>query len=413
MDTDVRSRAPVGAPSVWSRATALVRRELRAPAVWPVLDGVRGVAVLAAVVWHVLRLYPAATVTPDSVPVLLWPFGALRFCVDVFFVLSGFLVIRSWQSIRQRASAPRAWFAFITRRAARILPAYWVSLAILVPLVAPVLFEQPRRLLAFVTLNQYVKFWLPERVNVVYWSLTTEWHFYLLVPLVSFLLVRVGRIPVLSACLVTSVLWYLHPPFRLPASFVFGRLDQFVFGAIVGQLVVSHMLGDRSFLLRVVQHRRVPIVIIGGLLALGTYHGSSLGMGRRSLLDAMLHPLVGFLVAAALLRMLTGSPPRLFTNATARFFGLISFGLYIWHYPILEHGRGLQSMAVPLPSWLWSSMVVAMLFAVGVAAATVSYFAIERPFVRRKKTSRNDDSPHAEPSDRARRELTLEPALAR
>lgn len=379
-----------------------VRDDLRTPTVWPELDGIRGVAVVAAVSWHVLRLYPAAHITSDSVPLALWPLGVQRFAVDAFFVLSGFLVVRSWQTIRRSASAGRAWIAFLGRRAARIVPAYWVSLLILVPLVAPVLFDQPRRLLAFFTLNQYLKFWLPERVNVVYWSLTTEWHFYLLVPVVSWLLVRVGRWPLLAACLCTSVAWYLQPPFRLPAGFVFGRLDQFVAGAVVGQLLVAHARGESSPIVRLVSHRYAGPILAAGLLALGTYHGATFGMGSGAPFDALVRPLAGLFLAAGLLRVLTGTSPRVLLHPVSRYLGTISFGLYIWHYPILDHGRALRGIGTPFPDALWSAIVVAGLCALAVAAATVSYVLVERPFVRRKQAAAPPPGASPPPSERER-----------
>ena len=165
------------------------------------------------------------------------------------------------------ASRGRAAFEFLRRRARRILPAYWVSLIVLVPLVGASLLDHPKRLIAFATLNQYVKFWLPDKLNPVTWSLTTEWHFYLLVPLVAWLLTRIGRWTVLGGCLVLTIVWWLHTPLLLPSSFVFGRLDQFVVGAIVGQLAretPAPRAGARS--------RRAPMVLpaaIAGLFALG------------------------------------------------------------------------------------------------------------------------------------------------
>jgi len=402
LETPHRTPTPPPRPR-WrvARAVDTFRDDLRAPAAWPVLDGVRGIAVLAAVAWHVFRMYPAEHVTSASVPVVYWPLGTMRFCVDAFFVLSGFLVVRSWVSVRRSTGIVRGYLSFMGRRAARILPAYWASLAVLVPLVAPVLFDQPLRLVGFLTVNQYVKFWLPERVNPVYWTLTTEWHFYLLVPLVAWLLARFGRWPVLLGCVALSAWWYLSPPWRLPAGFVFGRLEQFVAGAVLGQLVAAHARGAASRLVELVQRRHAGTVIVGALLALGTYHGSTFGMGGRDLPSALLHPAVAVLIAAGLLRLLTGGTSRLLMRPAARFFGTISFGLYLWHYPILDHGEVLRDLPVPLPSFVWTTVVVAGLVAASVAAAALSYVLIERPFIRRKPTSRDTAEHRTGPSSPA------------
>jgi peptidoglycan/LPS O-acetylase OafA/YrhL len=345
-----------------------------------VLDSARGIAVLAVVAWHVYRLTVARGLEPHAVPVWFWPLGILRLGVDVFFVLSGLLVVRSWESIRDRASGTaRAAVEFLRRRAQRILPLYWLSLVILVPLVATSLLDDPRRLFAFATLNQYVKFWLPARVNPVMWSLTTEWHFYLLVPAVAWLLARVGRWPVYCGCLALTLLWWLHPPFLLPSSFVFGRLDQFVAGAIVGSLgfgAVTHP---------VVSFVRRPGVVpaaLAGMLVLGSYHGASLGLSNHLLPDALLHPLFGALTALVLLRALV-DPPRVGTrDAVLAWFGTISFGLYLWHYPILDYGLRWTRASVPFPEWFAIALAVPVLVACSIGAAQVSYVLVERPVSR-------------------------------
>jgi peptidoglycan/LPS O-acetylase OafA/YrhL len=351
---------------------------------WRTLDAFRGVAVLAAVSWHVFRLTAGRGMDSHAVPMWFWPLGTARFSVDVFFVLSGLLVVQSWSSTREHAAN---WFhaarEFIVKRARRILPAYWVSLVVLVPLLAAPLLDHPRRILAFVTLNQYVRFWLPDKVNPVTWSLTTEWHFYLLVPLVAWLLRRVGHWPVLVACVALTFAWWMHPPFLLPSSFVFGRLDQFVAGAVAGQLAREARNGAPHVLVRVVGLRGSAPVVAFGFLALGTYHGSHLGMGDVRVVDALTHPVIGLLTAGLLLRVLTSErPTRLPALDAFAWFGTISFGLYLWHYPILDHGLRWLRAAAPMPDDVATILGVPALVALSVAVATLSFVLIEAPFTR-------------------------------
>src|SRR4051812_42660943 len=117
---------------------ALVR-DLRGPSRLAALDGVRGAAVLIVVVWHLYRVL-ASSSGFDSlhVPAIWWPLGATRLGVDVFFVLSGFFVVRSWRSTREHSGSFLATARdFVRRRAMRILPAYWVSVVVLTVFVAP------------------------------------------------------------------------------------------------------------------------------------------------------------------------------------------------------------------------------------------------------------------------------------
>jgi peptidoglycan/LPS O-acetylase OafA/YrhL len=154
------------------------------------LEGLRGVAVSAVVGFHALRLVLARQGGDwgDVSPIWWWA-GTGRLAVDAFFVLAGFLVVASWRSCRARATSTWAAAAeYARRRGWRILPPYLVMLAVVAPLAAP---GWPD-LLRLVTLQQYLDPQLPAEVNVPIWSLTTEVHFYLVAPVVAWLLTRLG-----------------------------------------------------------------------------------------------------------------------------------------------------------------------------------------------------------------------------
>jgi peptidoglycan/LPS O-acetylase OafA/YrhL len=371
------------------RVRSAFRHDLAVPSAWPLLDSLRGATVLAVVGWHVYRL-SAPGVSPHAVPFYFWPLGGLRLGVDVFFVLSGFLVIRSWKSVRRGASnTTRSLAEFWKRRARRILPAYWFSLIVLLALTARPVLHNPRHVFLFFTLNEYVRFTLPAQVNVVYWSLTVEWHFYLLVPLLALLMTRVGRWPTLAACLVLSFMWWAHkPPMQLPQGFVFGHLDQFIAGAIVGELVVAHAAGTRSWLVRVARHPAFGAAVALGLFALSAYHGSTLGASRRNGFDPLLHPLFGLLAAAGILYLLATPRRAWLEHAALRALGLVSFSLYLWHYPILHLGIPWGVGLALLPPAIWLPVVIATFVALSIAVATLSYLLVERPFVAKKASSR-------------------------
>jgi peptidoglycan/LPS O-acetylase OafA/YrhL len=390
---------------------------------WPVLDGVRGVAVVAVVIWHAYRLTIGRGMGRDDVPVIWWPLGSLRFAVDVFFVLSGMLVVQSWHAARRRSrSLPSALWQYGTNRAARIVPAYWVMLAILIPLVGQwePLLAHPKRLFAFVTLNQYAKWWLPERVNPVTWTLTVEWHFYLLVPLVVWLLARVNRWAVLAGSLTLTVVWWLETPYRLPDSFIFGRLDQFVAGAIVGYLVVEHSEGAGSAIVDWCTRRHAFVAACVTIVAFGTYHGASLGLAANPVVDAFLHPVVGVCTAIALLHILTTKRWSVLDHPTVRWFGTVSFGLYLWHYPILDYGLRWTRTQIPEPNITQTVLAVLILCMCSVGAAAISYWLVERPFLslkdRRKRAERKDPtstlSPWPSPRSSASKRSTESPSAA-
>jgi peptidoglycan/LPS O-acetylase OafA/YrhL len=375
--------------SLAGRARSTLARDLRAPSTWPALDSLRGLAVVGVVCWHVSRL-SAPHYATNAVPIFYWPLGLGRLGVDVFFVLSGFLVIRSWRSTRRRASSTlRAVADFANRRARRILPAYWCSLIVLLALIARPVLHSPRHLLMFFTLNEYLRFSLPAQVNVVYWSLSVEWHFYLLVPLAAWLMTRLGRWWVLLGCLFLSFMWWSHrPPMQLPQGSIFGHLDQFIAGAIVGELVIAYANGARPAIVRFGQRKVFGAAALLAMIAIGTYHGSTLGASRGNGFDPMLHPLFGLCAAGVILHLLTTVGHAWLEHRALRFVGLISYSLYLWHFPILEHGIPWARRLTWLPEAIWLPVVIVGFVAIAVAVAVISYLLVERPFVVRKESSK-------------------------
>src|SRR5512133_540145 len=163
----------------------------------PALDGVRGLAIVSVLAWH----YVAATAPWDR-PWALRLHAVLSHAwagVDLFFVLSGFLI---GGIVLDHRRTPNFLRVFYGRRALRILPLYW---AVLLGFVASrallarhlpdaassTLHANGHPLLTYLTFGQNIATGLfspsvpePSWVNVT-WSLAVEEHFYLLVPLVS------------------------------------------------------------------------------------------------------------------------------------------------------------------------------------------------------------------------------------
>lgn len=372
--------------------------DVAAPTRWPVLDGVRGAALVAVVTYHLIRF-----MIDDGGHQLSWPWwafmGTARFGLDAFFVLSGILVVVSWRAVRRRAAGMGSALAlFWKRRLQRILPAYWLSLAVFIPLLASDLFgslEGLGKLALFVTVQQNLIDTLPDQVNTPYWTLTTEFHFYLLVPLVSWLALRRGwRWLALAATIALSVAWWSGLRGDLAASFIFGRLDQFVVGAIVGDLIVSVADGRRSRLVSLLQRRGAAWILALAALGVGTWHGSRLWQGPASPFEPWMHPVMGILLAGLFVHLLCAEHSRgraLLCRPSLRFLGLISYSVYLWHYPLQRHGlRFLGATPDADAPALTFLMAGILLTGLCLAAGIASYLVAERPFLRRKEPAAAD-----------------------
>ena len=109
------------------------------------------------------------------------------------------------------------------------------------------------------------------------------------------------------------------------------------------------------------------------------------------------------LAAALILHLLTSTRHRWLERRSLRALGLISFSLYLWHYPILRRGIPWALRFEPVPDVVWKPMVIVGFVALSVAVAVLSYLVVERPFAAKKpssKASAPERRPGARPSNR-------------
>lgn len=360
---------------------------------WTALVGFRGLVVAAVLGYHALRM--ALTRHGGNwgeVSPLWWWAGTARFGVDAFFVLSGFLVVASWQRCRRHAAtAGAAVREFAARRAWRILPAYWASLTVFGTIALARAKIDWGDVGLLVGVQQYVEGHLPAQVNLPYWSLTTEVHFYLLVPAVAWLFHRVGGWPLVGAAAVLSI-WWVQAPVRgeLSASLIVGRLDQFLVGVVAADLVRRASTGPRPRLVRLATRPGAGWVMLGALVTLGTYHGATFQRGIDNLLVWAIHPLAGLVLGGLVVRVLCGPPVVVCERPAWRFLGVISYSLYLWHYPVLYMGfdrLGLRGAEANQSSLAVLAATLALM-ALAVAVAGAAYLAVERPAARRKRGRR-------------------------
>jgi peptidoglycan/LPS O-acetylase OafA/YrhL len=322
------------------------------------LDGVRGLAVALVVGFHTM-----GTFAPTKLHPLLWPLAGGTLGVDLFFVLSGYLLVTSW------TSSNRSLAGFWRRRARRLLPAYWVSLLILVPLQAPHLLHDAGRLALFASMQTFLAPRLPWAVNASYWTLTPELHFYLLLPLVYAALSKLGTRRTLVLVFALSIVWRVASTshYHFPADLLPGRIDQFAIG------MAAATAGDRA---RAFASRWCAIVAAGALVVVLALYGQVFwrtGGDPPHIVEALAHPLVGALLGVAFLRLRRVGRVRILEAKPLTALGLVSYSLYLWHLPILMLVRRVGGAAPYL-----ALAVAAALF-----AAIASYFVVERPMLRR------------------------------
>lgn len=316
----------------------------------PALDGLRGVAVALVVLYHADLL----------------PGGYIG--VDVFFVLSGFL-ITSLLLEEQGARGGISLVSFYARRARRILPAL-VALLLGYLIVVALAGETGARAVAlagFFTGNVVQAFLVPNPLAHAglglghLWSLAEEEQFYLLWPVALVVLVRIRRVvPALALALVAVLVWKgILAAHGAPFDRIYYGPDTHADGLLAGALLAAVRWRTT---LRVPE----PIPTLSfSLLFMGSMIGLLSDSGWLYLWPFLLLGCVGMTAAAATAtRMAAVLSLRPLVS-----LGKMSYSLYLWHWPIMV-GIAYRFHA--------RHTVLAIL--VSVPIAWISYRFIERPF---------------------------------
>ena len=366
----------------------------------PALDGIRGLAILLVMGHHFFSAISVDSRVGSSVVHLL---QAGWMGVDLFFVLSGFLIT----GILFDAKGSQGFFRnFYTRRALRIFPLYFVLLALtllLGPWVMPAgdagnieLRQNFPWLFCYMTnyvMNATHSFHAFEGPRIDFshfWSLAVEEHFYLVWPcIVAFLprrsILRVcGGLIVLSLVAKAAIAW-THPTNLIGIyTLTQCRMDSLLIGAAVA-LVARSPEGLAPFLgpARLIVKLGIPLVV-AAILVRGELPRAV------SLTGILIYPALAILAAALLSCTLTTTGPlnRFFSGGFMRFLGAYSYGLYIFHGCLKNvfttwNDAGCFRFAGDSP-WVANGVFIGAWFGASLLCALVSRAVLEGPFLRLK-----------------------------
>ena len=312
-----------------------------------VIDGLRGIAILG-VVWHHLFgpfTYPGFVHTGDLrhpfLPLTLLSNGWLG--VNLFFVLSGFVLFWPYVTGARALATKRDWLAYYRNRALRLLPLYYVSVAYgFLVLAPPRTIEQGLRdgaLMLTATYGFTKDLWLPQ-YNWVLWSLGIEIWFSVLFPFVVVIARKLTIATTLAAvaCVALAVRYAgLAEMFQLKNAIylnpmkdsVIGRLDDFVLGMFIAWLWFRSA-GKSA---RIWSQAWVPVAGVGLIFAAS--HSWDYFVLR--LLPAtwipLLTPVLLVGIFLVVMHVLTsgGLLSRLLRLPVLTAPGMMCYSIYIWH----------------------------------------------------------------------------------
>jgi peptidoglycan/LPS O-acetylase OafA/YrhL len=334
------------------------------------IDWLRAIAVLAVVAFHF------------EAPAVFGGFVG----VDIFFVISGYLITGIIQS--ELRGGTFSFARFYERRVRRLLPALYVMVALTaIPslhyLLTSERLEFFRSVAAVVTFTSNFFFWLQtgyfdhaavEKPLLHTWSLAVEEQFYLALPLLLWALLRNRRdgrlqLPiVLTALSVASFalcIWLMKTD-RSAAAFFMSppRAWEFLIGGIVAV--------EGFPVLRNLRAQQIARAIALVLLAIPIFSLRQ-GPGFPGI-NALLPCIGAAMFIWSGIGMPTFSRSRASPLGVAKFFGQISYSLYLWHWPLFTFARFSKSSLVLDP------FDKVALFALTVAISYLSWRFVEQPF---------------------------------
>jgi peptidoglycan/LPS O-acetylase OafA/YrhL len=341
----------------------------------PEIDGLRAIAVLAVVLYH------AGTGIANQ------GFAG----VDVFFVISGYLITallhREWQS-----SGRIDLIAFYARRVRRILPAMVVVIAVTLVLSAFLLsplreqrhVAQSGAASLLMTANVFFQFTSggyfdgssDEMPLLHLWSLSVEEQFYLLWPLLLLAILRLRPKYVLPAVATALILSFVLAELLIagtPSAAFYQMPARFWELALGGMVALRAPAALRPGIAMAAAYAGATTVLAAMIVV--TFPGHFPGIGAlpatlgAALLLLAVHGSRDLGLVGAWLR----SPPM-------RSIGLISYSLYLWHWPLLALDKATRIGPQPVA-------VAMALCLLAVLLAWLSYRFVETPFRRARSAS--------------------------
>jgi peptidoglycan/LPS O-acetylase OafA/YrhL len=339
---------------------------------WPALDGLRAIAVLLVLCFHTG---------------VAW-LGGGYVGVDIFFVLSGFLITTVLAQEWDRTNRIRLG-RFYLRRVLRLYPALIVAVlgsVLIAAAISPGLSHDNSHA-APVALTYSMNWWWvagnhSQGMLAHTWSLGVEEQFYLLWAPVLIVALKIGRSFALTATAALTVFFAIYV-----AGFASGwsvermylgtdaRAPQLLIGATAALLLSNQVLSQWRTLIR------MSALVGAGYLAVvavGLYSPNGRGLPDVPVTATLL---IG-IAAMAIIACLTDPPQWCAVALESQplvALGRISYGVYLWHIPM---------MYVAKSQWpTMGSVGIALLVATGsVAAAAASYHLVELRFLRLKRS---------------------------
>jgi peptidoglycan/LPS O-acetylase OafA/YrhL len=349
---------------------------------YPVLDGLRGIAILLVVLYHNFSFIP------------FFNYGWLG--VDLFFVLSGFLIT----DILMNTMNTKNYFKnFYARRVLRIFPLYYLSLLLFL-VILPALpsfpldvgYYQEHQWWFWTYLQNWLLIFQPDNNAVAlnhFWSLAVEEQYYLIWPFIIVLvksprkLLVIGLVALITVIMARLYIWNNREDFpTYQWLFLFTRIDGILIGSMLALIyqinkdalrtyttyLILFLAGLNFLIYFIKQDPAFPVWAVAGYTTFA------------AVFALLVHEAVKG--DNKLLNVVCG-------NTVLRFLGKYSYGFYIFHWPIFMLAKPYTDdwTGKSLAPGSMSQMIISALLATiaGLLVSIVSFHLFEKHFLKLKK----------------------------
>ena len=358
----------------------------------PELDGLRACAILLVLFYHFATVYGDIhrsyyRKVIDGATETFMLNGWLG--VDLFFVLSGFLIFNHLLSLQRQPNKMQTYGRYALKRVLRTFPLYYAIIAILLLGLIP--YYQVKVPLSEVAIHLvFLQDYLGSDILVPLWSLATEEKFYLLAPFLLLVLSRLslgkGLVCLLAFMLIMLMLrtvliqqneaiagydgffWSYRAPFH------FAILSIFV-GVVVAMLVQQ----DRAPRMLPVLALVASVLIVLLLCFMNMFQPEN--WQQANLGQFVIVLLFGVLIWAAVKN--TGAwGLRLLTGRFLRIISVLSYALYLVHYAVLPWVSRLHKQHIYSEEpWVHALTYFGMYIGITFAVSLVLHYVVEKPFL--------------------------------
>jgi len=362
------------------------------------LDGLRALAIVLVLLRHGVRPFRAAGA--PFLPVAGWdlatPLVNGWIGVDLFFVLSGFLIAHHICGRYRRLDGRIDLRDYLARRALRIVPAYYTVLLVVSAGLIPAYVIDTRELGLRVGYHLlFLQDYLPSNILVTFWSLGVEEKFYLLAPGVLALVFRLGRRSQYAAI---AVLALIPTAIRWAAAAHSGPLDyeafftrfrspfHMSFDGLAAGMLCALLYRDRARLGRIVSPHAGTVLYWTGTTALLVLLCAQPLLDEIGFFDMVwLQTLLAAAGSALLLGLTLGTGSHSWCRSRAALVvSRLAYSLYLVHYALVPGARVVAAhaprfeMLAPAAQFL---LFLPVFLALSTGAALVLHYAVEKPFL--------------------------------